>query len=74
MLILARSAQEITLKKTGREDSSNGTHGEQMVHLEKARRVRKTPVPASYAEDKSHKHGFQESTGGAAVTSTGGST
>lgn len=57
MLILARSAQEITLKKTGREDSSNETHREQMVHLEEASRVRKTPVPASYTEDESHKHG-----------------
>lgn len=56
-MILARSAQEITLKKTGREDSSNETHREQMVHLEKASRVRKTPVPASYTEDESHKHG-----------------
>lgn len=44
-----------------------GAHAEQMVHVQKAIRMGKAPVPESYTQDRSQKRGWWVGMGRAAA-------
>jgi hypothetical protein len=67
----SKVSTRIKPKQTGKGRHKCGAHAEQMVHMQKAIRVGKAPVPASYTQGRSQRCGYWVGTGKAAATNTG---